>query len=255
MKIDDNIILKYINGDSPDTYCDSWIYGAVGHGYIFDSPNPKNREWVIKLYEKLKEQIANYIPRNATIVRKLFSDFDCVANSYTIMLVVGFPDPYDAMVLEHSGKEYMVFDLIQFGKESLAPEYSCHRVLTHELLHMCLHNKYPKPDNLSYVDDLSYTAFDEGFAHAVSFPENIDTFCFDSFLEEKFMTSKAKMKEALQETNPIKQAEFRISADTGDYWDKFASICGKLYLLKHIGELENIYQQGWHDFSKRITVI
>jgi len=253
MIIDDSIILKYINGESPETYCNSWIYSAIGRGYTFDAPDSSNREWVFELYKRLKLQINDYIPRNAKLVSKLFPDFDSLVKSYTIMLVVGFPDPYDAMVLEHDGKEYMVFDLIQFGKDALSQEYSCHKVLTHELLHMCLHNKYPKLDNLSYKDELSYTAFDEGFAHAVSYPEDINNFTFNPFLEEKYIISKEKMKEAIQEIDPEKQAEYRFSADTGDYWDKFASICGKLYLLKHISDLENIYTQGWHDFYRKIT--
>lgn len=252
MKIDDSIVQNYINGRNPETYNNCWIYSAFGRGNLFETPDPVNCEWVSKLYCKLKNQIVNYVPRNEEAVKKLFPDFEAVSSNYTIMLVVGFPDPYDAMVMEHDGKEYMVFDLIQFGADSLDEKYSCHRVLTHELIHMCLHKKYPKPAGLSYIDELNYIAFDEGFAHALTFPEDITSFNFNDDLNEKYLMAKKKLGEVYRETNPAMQKEFLISADTGDYWDKFASISGKMYLLKNKERLEEIYSSGWEGFSEII---
>ncbi|MDD4729704.1 MAG: hypothetical protein PHN55_13265 [Dysgonamonadaceae bacterium] len=250
--IDDSIILKYLNNEPCESYSNNWIYSAVCRGYLFNAPAEANRDWVYKLYHKLVKQINNYQPQNYELVKKLFPEFIETMDNYTIMLVVGFPDPYDAMMLEHDGKSYMIFDLIQFGKEALAEEYSCHRVLTHELLHMCIHNKYPKPHDLSYVDELNYTAFDEGVAHAVSYPEDINSFVFDSFLNEKYDNSKKILKNAVSETSLENQQEILVMADTGRYWDKFASISGKLYILKHIDNIENIYQNGWHNFCIKI---
>lgn len=252
MKLDDSIVQSYMNGANPETYKDCWIYRAFGRGNLFETPNPENCEWVSRLYVKLKNQIASYIPRNEQAVKKLFPDFDDIADNYTIMLVVGFPDPYDAMVMEHDGKEYMVFDLIQFGTDSLDEEYSCHKVLTHELIHMCLHRKHPKPAGLSYTDELNYIAFDEGFAHALTFPEDITAFHFNDDLNEKYLTVKRKLQEAYGETNPALQKESLISADTGGYWDKFASISGKLFLLKNKDKLEDIYLSGWPGFAEMI---
>lgn len=219
---------------------------------IEETPKPSARIWVSKLCEKLKSQIKSFEPRNVNPVRKLFPDFDNVAKDYTIMLVVGFPDPYDAMVLGHNGKEYMVFDLIQFGEDALDESYNCNRVLTHELIHMCLHNKYPLAQGMSYLDELNYTTFDEGFAHALAYPEDIIEFKFDESLEEKYKIAKAKLNKALNETDPLKREEYRISADTGNYWDKFASISGKLYMLEHIDRMSELYETGWQDFAKRI---
>ena len=252
MKIDDSIVQSYVNGISPETYKDCWIYSAFGRGCLFEDPDPGNREWVSKLCSKLKNQILNYVPRNEHLVRNLFPDFDTVARDYSIMLVVGFPDPYDAMVIEHDGKEYMVFDLIQFGADSLDEEYSCHRVLTHELIHMCLNRKYPKPVGLSYVDELNYTTFDEGFAHALTYPEDIAAFKFDDFLSEKYKHSKMQLQNALRETDTAKQKQYLISADAGDYWDKYASISGKLFLLNNLESIKDILLSGWGGFSERI---
>jgi hypothetical protein len=252
MKVDDSIIQKYLSGQEPASYSDCWVYSALGRGNVFETPKSSDREWVSQLCEKLKNQILNFIPRNIKLVKQLFPNFDDVEKEYTVMLVVGFPDPYDAMVLEYDGTEYMVFDLIQFGKEALNENYSCHRVLTHELIHACLHQKYPCNKNMSYVDDLNYAAFDEGFAHALSYPEDIFSFEFDEFLQEKYNAAKEKLKQAITETDPLKMEQYRISADTGDYWNKFASISGKLYLLQHLDNIFELYQSGWRDFSNKI---
>jgi hypothetical protein len=252
MIIDDRIVQQYLSGENIESYKDCWIYNS-GNKYVFETPKASEHIWVSQLCDKLKSQIKAFEPRNVELVRKLFPDFDNVTKDYTIMLVVGFPDPYDAMVLNHNGKEYMVFDLIQFGKEALDESYNCNRVLTHELIHMCLYNKYPLVEGLSYLDELNYITFDEGFAHALSYPEDITSFKFDMFLEEKYVIAKEKLKEALGETNFIKKKANRVSANSGQYWDKFASISGKLYLLKHIDEIFELYESGWRDFAKKIV--
>ena len=250
--IDDTIVKKYLSGQSPESYSDCWIYYAFDRGCLFETPNSSNCEWVAELCGKLKSQINSFILRNYDLVQKLFPCFDDVANEYTIMLVVGFPDPYDAMVMSHNGTEYMVFDLIQFGRDSLEEDYSCHRVLTHELIHMCLHKKYPVPENSLYHEILDYTAFDEGFAHALTYPENIYNFQFDDCHKIKYGKAKDKLKIAWEETDTKKQKEYSVSADTGDYWEKFASISGKLYLLKNIDNIYEIYNNGWNGFVNKI---
>lgn len=111
-------------------------------------------------------EVENYLK-----LRQLFPQFDRIANNYTILLVVGFPDPYDAMLLEHNGKAYMVFYLIQFQADSLNEDYSCHGVLTHELIHLYLMEDYPAAYEMSYVENLNYTDFNEGFAHSLTYVE------------------------------------------------------------------------------------
>ena len=248
MIIDDKIVQQYLSGQSSDSYKDNWIFHCFDHP-VFEEPNYKHYEWIAKLHKKLIGQISAYKPRNYDLVKKVFADFDSIAASFTVMLVVGFADPYDAMVLEHTGKEYMVFDLIQFGQECLGENYSCHRVLTHELLHMCLHRKFPRLDALSYVESLRYKAFDEGFAHGLTYPENISGFVFDDFLQDKYDIAAERIKRSLLETNPEKQQAYLASADTGDYWEKFASIYGKLYILKNLSTICEIYKNGWNSFA------
>ena len=252
MIIDAQIAEAYIAGKDLERYKDNWIYHCFGGHSVFESPAPENREWVSKLYKKLREELENFVPRNENAVRRLFPQFDHVIGGCTILLVVGFPDPYDAMVLEHDAKPCLVFDLIQFQEDALNRDNICSRILTHEVIHLCLMEDYPAPQEMSYMEDLNYTAFNEGFAHALSYPENLQDFVFDEFMEEKFKAAKDTLRAALAETDPEKQAVYSKTADTGMYWDKFAAIAGKLYLLRHINELERIYQEGWRGFTARI---
>lgn len=148
--------------------------------------------------------------------------------------------------------EEWLYWIALFQEDSLKEDYSCHKVLTHELIHLCLMEDYPVSYEMSYFEDLNYTAFNEGFAHALTYVENIYDFVFDGFLEEKFKNAKHTLRAALAETDKQKQKNYSRMADTGAYWDKFASIAGKLYLLRHIDDMKRIYQEGWHDYTARI---
>ena len=253
MTIDDSIVQRYLHGEATESYSGCWIYCALGGGRRFEEPDPANRGWVSLLCAKLRDQIPNYVPRNESVVRSLIPEFESIAREYTIMLVVGFPDPYDAMVLEHDGKEYLVFDLVQFGSESLSDEYSCHRVLTHELIHMCLHRMFPIPKDPSYIEELDYTTFNEGFAHALPYSDDWASFELNGFMREKYNESRRKLSGALQETDAARQKECRLSADEGDYWDKYASIGGKLYLLRHKEDIAQILRSGWRGFASDVV--
>lgn len=258
MKIDDIIIEKYLNNCDTSEYSDHWVYSSISKGsYLFEEPNLNEKEWVSLLRDKVIIDAEDLIPRNVRIVNQLFPDFYNVSANYPIVLTVGCPDPYDAMVLEHNNQLYIVFDLMQFvpyvrDLYEQGEVYDFRRILTHELLHVCIANKYPPMKNFAYIDELSYIAFDEGFAHALSYQENIMISKFDRILEEKYQKAKQMLSLAVNESDPSKQAVFRAMANCGNYWDKFASISGKLYLLKHKKNIIDIYNEGWEGFAKKI---
>lgn len=53
---------------------------------------------------------------------------------------------------------------------------------------------------MSYIEDLNHTAFNEGFAYALPYPENFQDFVFAEFLEEKFSAAKDTLRAALAES-------------------------------------------------------
>jgi len=252
MNIDDSIVTQYLAGEPSERYREAWVIRAFGSESIFAEPDPQHKEWVAALHQKLKRQLLDFVPRNREMVTALFPEFDALTRDYTAILAVGFPDPYDAMFLSHEGRDAVVFDLIQFSETALAQDYSCHRVLTHELLHLCIQREYPPDAAITYAEALDYTAFNEGFAHALSYPENLSAFSFDAQLLEKYRAAKETLAAACRESDPEKQRAFLRAADTGDYWEKFAAISGKLYLLAHKNALQGIYRAGWRGFCEKI---
>lgn len=165
--------------------------------------------------------------------------------------MVGCPNPYDAMVREYNEEEYVILDLIRLGeyvKNGYNLENIMKQSLTHEFAHKCIGEKYRISDNLSYIEKLSYITFDEGFAHLLSYKENIENHDFNSEIYiEKFNKSKKVLAQSINEKEIIEQERLSLSANSGVYWDKFAAICGKLYLAKHINSLLEIYEKGWND--------
>ena len=111
MIIDARIAEAYISGEDLERYKDDWIYYCFGRQSVFESSAPESRGWVSELYKKIREELENFAPHNEETVKKLFPQFDRVTGGCTIRLAVGFPDPYDAMVLEHDGQPCLVFDL------------------------------------------------------------------------------------------------------------------------------------------------
>lgn len=111
---------------------------------------------------------------------------------------------------------------------------------------------YSLPTKMAYLDDLDYTAFNEGFAYALTYPEDIDNFVFDGELEKRFGKAKQILHSAIHETDTTKQAAYLRSADTGHYLEKFAAMAGKLYILKNIHNAKQIYRNGWKGFAERI---
>ncbi len=60
------------------------------------------------------------------------------------------------------------------------------------------------------------------------------------------------LEKAVNEKNLDKQKEFLYKANAGSYWEKFASISGKLYLGNNIESILDIYKKGWQNIISDI---
>ena len=141
------------------------------------------------------------------------------------MLAVGCPPPYDAMVREHDGEEFVIFDLVRFNayKEEGSDLVRLARsLITHESAHVCLHNRH-RPTKDDYISKLKYITFDEGFAHFVSFAEDVMSFDFTDVISKYYLKSLCRLKCALDETDAEKRISLLVEANSGGYWDKYAA--------------------------------
>ncbi|WP_455717303.1 hypothetical protein [Anaerosporobacter sp.] len=146
MNIDDSMIKSYLMGKDDSKY--HWLFSSIldSGEYIFESPNSEYRENVRELYIRMYEALMDFTPYNVELFSTLFHSWKDLINDVNIILSVGCPAPYDAMVREHDGREYIIFDLIRFlsyGKtgDDLLPMII--RLITHEITHICIHVDYP----------------------------------------------------------------------------------------------------------------
>ena len=80
----------------------------------------------------------------------------------------------------------------------------------------------------------------------------------DGKLSEVYNASAGKMKIALRETNPERQKQYIYEASYGKYYDKYAAMCGMVYLGRQwqkggISRLKELFHQGYHGFAAKST--
>ena len=246
MAIESTVVDAYINHYDMIPFKESWYFSSSildmdeGKNIFVLPPDDDNvREDVKRLRDAFYSVIEDFEPLNRPIWDSLFPSWeDKKAN---IDLIVGFPEPYDA-VNTHSpdGKSHLVFDLCCWRGYLTLPdtEKLILNVVTHELTHYLIGCYYPEADmaleSKDYLEKLDAYTFHEGFAHLISYnASDIDkTDWHSENLESVYTTAKEKMNLALREKDREKQKKFLYDAICGKYYDKFACMCGMLYLAR-----------------------
>lgn len=111
------------------------------------------------------------------------------------------------------------------------------------------------------VQTLDAYTFHEGFAHLLSY-QATEIDCVDWHtpqLTEVAAASRAKLRLALMETDPDRQKQFLEEAVCGSYYEKFACMCGMLYLADRwetqgIDGLKSAFAD-YHGFAQRALSI
>ena len=252
MLIDDSIVLKYLSGENDDKTSSHWVFQNIEKGkYLFEVPDDAKRDEVNKILISIKKILSDFIPLNEDIYSALYPEWKSIIKDMNVLLLVGCPDPYDAMVREYGGKEYVIFDLIRFcdyNEQGFNIDMLVRQLITHETAHLCLHMKYPIPTSDDFFEQLKYIIFDEGFAHLLSFKDNLREFDFSTMIKEHYNQAFIKLQEAMKEKDWEKQRVLLNESNSGPYWDKFASISGKLFLASHLENIEEIYNSGIDNF-------
>lgn len=256
MVVDDSIALKYLSGENNDKISSHWVFQNIEKGkYLFEVPDAAKQDEVNKILISIKKILSDFIPLNEDIYSVLYPEWKSIIKDMNVLLLVGCPDPYDAMVREYGGKEYVIFDLIRFcdySEQGFNIDMLVRQLITHETAHLCLHMKYPIPTSDDFLEQLKYIAFDEGFAHLLSFKDNLREFDFSTMIKEHYNKAFIELQEAMKEKDWEKQKVLLNKCNSGPYWDKFASISGKLFLASHLENIEEIYNSGIDNFISYI---
>lgn len=271
IKINDTIVLNYLNHMDLSEHKNDWFFHAssicAGGKNIFTIPsdNAGLRESVQLIYDSLKTLVIHFTPLNQPVWDILFPYWREV--EYSVDLIVGFPKPYDAVTdTAPDGSKHIILDLVRWANYNLSKDSlvdTARNLLTHEMTHVLISQKYPRISEISTGDDyvlsLDKILFDEGFAHLLSYNAmEIDRVEWKSEdLEKVYNSGKTALKNALCETNPVKQQAFLEMASSGSYYEKFACMCGMLYLAKKWMEdgIQGLYDEmelGYELMHRRI---
>lgn len=252
MLVDDSVVLQYLNDNNAGNISSHWIFQNIEKGkLLFEAPDDAKRDQVNKILISIKKTLLEFIPLNKDVYSALYPEWRSIIKEADILLVVGCPKPYDAMVREHDGKEYIIFDLMRFcdySEQGYDIDMLIRKLVTHETSHLCLHMKYPIPASDDFPEQLKYIVFDEGFAHLLSYKDNIQKFDFSAVINEHYNQSLMKLKEAMKEKDYNKQMILLEQSNSGSYWSKFAAISGKLFLAIHLNDIEKLYKNGINNF-------
>lgn len=275
MKISDEIATAYLKGQKVNKFSGEWYYtssavaGTVGKN-IFEEPksDTQTREKVKTVYNSISNMAENFLPSNIHIWDALFPDWQNELSKISVDLIVGFPEPHDATVeYDPMGKCHIIFDLVCWAKYVGHCELSAvvQNLMTHELCHVLLHKHTnglaEALTSTDYRTQLDAITFDEGFAHLISYNAmEIDTVDWrDKEFEEIWERNQIRMKAAHNENIPENQQKNLYDAICGDYYDKFACMCGMLYLADvwldgELPALKSEFEKGYKNFAEKTAV-
>jgi len=273
MIIDTTIVDAYLNSDDVSVFSSMWLYSEEaeeGVANIFSMPPDVEikREAVSQIKEAIISHAASFKPCNTPIWNALFDNWHEFLENTTLDLIVGYPDTHDAVVRKApDGSHHMIFDLLCWEKYLgwMPLSAIAQNLLTHELFHVMVGTVFSGIEQAegcgSYIEQLDAITFDEGFAHLVSYKQQeVDAVPWDGEkFEDIYDNSTHKMNSALQEINSDKQEQYIYEAHFGNYYDKYAAMCGMIYLGRQwqrggAERLKEIFYQGYRDFAAKSIV-
>lgn len=250
MKINSEIISYFLEHKHLRDYQNHWIYNKIVPGeYTFEEPGNVNYEQLNKFKNLVEEQILDFKPFNEYLWNQIFDSIE-VSPTTTIYLIVGSPQPYDAMVREYNNERYIILDLIRilnytddFDKlKSIVNDF-----LTHEIAHILIGSKYPYLESMSIEDKFIQMIFDEGIAHFISYKEDVLNVDWQSKeMKTHHQNTFEKLRYYLNNRSEISNQTL-IEANSGTFWGKYVSIGGmfavKEYYDTHLN-FSNLLNDG-----------
>ena len=270
MKIDTTIVDAYLNSEDVNKFSSLWLYTdrtERGVENVFTAPptEPAMRETVLRIKDEIIAHISSFVPCNAWLWDALFDNWRKILETVTLDLIVSYPYVNDASVkLAPDGTQHMIYDLVSWEKYvgKIPLSALSQNLLTHELFHVMVGKCFSDIESAEmhgeYTQQLDAITFNEGFAHLVSYnQQEINTVLWNGeTLTEVYNASADKMNDALKEKSAEKQNQYVYEANFGNYYSKYACMCGMIYLGKQwqsggTAELKGLFHQGYHGVAAK----
>lgn len=239
MKLNTEIIDFFLENGHLKPYEKHWIFDKIVEGeHLFQCPEIHRIPDLHKALEKVIYELEHFSPLNLSYWEALYGPFTGIDNAINVYLIVGAPNPYDAMVRENeTGEMCILFDLeriTSYGESIDDLIFTIKSLITHEYAHI-MNSKHIafKGKDHTFESRLAALALDEGIAHFLSIRENVDSInwnsealiarkknAYERYIESLNTASDQNMEQKLLEANAA-----------SNYWDKFGSVSGLFFIV------------------------
>ncbi|GAA0788166.1 hypothetical protein [Hathewaya limosa] len=230
MRVNVDTVNDYLSGKDLNNYSNQWIFKSIEKDkYLIEKVSENKRDTIKKITYLLQKELVNFKPYNIEIWNLIFPRWESIINSSLVYLVVGCPNPYDAMTrVSPKGEEAIIIDInrmlsyVNKGEEVID---IIKNLFTHEYAHTCIHCKYPPLNSTEDLENIQYLCFDEGIAHFLSFDKDIKTVQWHSnVMKDRKKNAYNMLKVAITQKQDNK--EILEKANSGPFWEKFGAISG-----------------------------
>ena len=240
MKLNTEIIDEYLSNKSINNMKEHWIFKSIVPGkHMYEEPLEKNYNRLRNIYEMLLKSLEDFKPLNLPLWEQFFGKYNALSEDVTIYIIVGSPNPYDAMVRQDKeGNKCIIFDLERIRSYSKNNDKILEiimNLITHEVAHIYINKKYQSPSiEDSIYENLRYIVFNEGIAHFLSFDKDVLSIDWHTkeMIERKEKAYSILLNEMKNNSKDGKD-EILARAVSGKYWDKFGAISGLFAIVDY----------------------
>lgn len=225
------------------------IFQLIQDGWQPQIGNPFPHETLKELFQETQKKLEPFKPLNEDLWIRIFGPTE-IPDTVTVWLLVGAPKGCEAVVRVEGGQRHLIIDLGQICTfSSLVPRLLdiVFDFLTHELSHVMVSQRYRYTTKMPREQFWRQLTFDEGIAHFLSFEEDVLEVDWNSeLMKERKKTAFEKFNFYLEHANELTFQDLK-RANTGAFWDKFASIAGMFAMVDYCqndGNLENLLSDG-----------
>lgn len=259
MRIDSRIVEGFLAGEPAGRFRDEWCFGGEHPPYA--EPEGSERERVREVYRQVLDCAGDFSPVNRPVWDRMFPKWREQTAGVELMLIVGYPEPYDAVsTKDPQGGEAIILDMLRWTAYLGHIKEAAGNMLTHELTHSLISLRAPEVvedgEHGGYLSRLDALAFNEGFAHLLSFRGmELDKVDWSQYGEVRDR-SRERLRAALECGEQSEQERLIYEGTAGRYFDKFICMAGMFYLREvwareGIEGLEREFARGHRGFAGR----
>src|SRR3712207_3746749 len=112
MRVNIDTVNDYLSGKDLISYSNQWIFKSIEKDkYLIEKVSESKKNTIKKIAYLLQKELVNFKPYNIEIWNLIFPRWESIINNSLVYLVVGCPNPYDAMTrVSPKGEEAIIIE-------------------------------------------------------------------------------------------------------------------------------------------------